>query len=419
MAVTQSTSRKDLRQAIGRLTGKMERRTASSNGSTTTIVDSSLPGGDNEHNGKRAVLHDGNNAGAIKRVTDYVASTTTLTIAPTAAAAVNANHTFELWERNTDPNDINDLINDAIKDITGLFFDPVEDAALHADGRQTRFDIPSGLSMVHRVMYRTSMRSKVIHTCGRTWDEKTDADFTVAVDTKDYKRSKGSLKITVAAGASAADSISDSIDSLDLSGMTHVEFWIKCSVAVTSGNLKLLLDDTASVASPVETLSIPTLVADTWTRVRIALANPESDTAIISVGLDYAGDIGACTIWLDDIVAMNNDSEVWAPLASHLWSIDKEAGDLILASGGRMTAGYARLKLLGGDKPALLTADTGTTEVPEDFIVNWAVGRMLLSEGGGPTTDQDAHHSRSQPWLVLAQRAKDSIHLPPGARMVS
>lgn len=417
MAVLQSTTRATLRQAVGRSL-KMRKSEATSGGTTTTLISSLLPGGDDEHNGHWIVLHDGNNSGHIARVTDYVASTNTLTFTPAATTATADGDTFELWKPEFDPADANDFINDAIRDITGLFFDPVEDASLHADGRQARFDIPTGIEEIHRVEYRSSMRSKSVHQCSQAWDEKEDADFTVSVDTEDYKR-KSSVKIVVAGTAAAGDSISDAINSLDLSGYTHIEFWAKCTVAVTAGELELHLDDTASIASPLETLAFPALTADTWTRCRIALANPELDTAIISVGLEYTTDIGACTIWLDDIVAVDEGSEVWSPLAPHLWGIDPEARVLVLKLSGRLAAGYARLKLVGGDKPALLTTDAGTTEVPPEFIVNWVTAHMLLAEGGGAATDPDSNHQRSVGWLALAQQARNGIHLPMGSRMVS
>ena len=78
------TSRKALRQAVGSNLGKMDVSAATANGTTTTIVDANLRGGDDEHNGKWVVFHDGDNAGLIRRVSDYVASTNTLTVTPAA-----------------------------------------------------------------------------------------------------------------------------------------------------------------------------------------------------------------------------------------------------------------------------------------------------------------------------------------------
>lgn len=419
MAITQSSTRSELRQAIGHMIGKVYVGATTSGGSTSTLIDANLRGGDDEHNGAWFVFHDGSNAGLIRRASDYVASTTTVTLAPVLAATVGSGHTYELWDRGFDPNRVNALINQGIRQLYGLFFDPVENGSLHADGRQTRFDIPSDLSMINRVMYRSTMESKVIHSCGVAWDEKTDGEFTISVDTKDYKRGAGANKFVIGDGASAGDSISDSIASKDISDCTHVEFWAKSSINVTAAYLQLQLDDSASLASALETLSLPALTADTWTRCRVALATPELDTAIISVGLKYTADIGAATVWLDDIIAMNNDTEIWNVLPSQLWSIDKEAGDLVVSTSGREVLGYSRIKLIGGNKPAELTADTTVCEVPDDFIVNWVSGMMSLSEGAGSSTDPDDNFRRGQMWVAMAEQALRGIHLPPNARLVA
>ena len=97
--------------------------------------------------------------------------------------------------------------------------------------------------------------------------------------------------MVIASGASAGDFVTDSITSKNISGYDYIEMWVKSTVATSAGNLKLLLDDSASCASPLETLSIPALTADTWTFVRMQLSTPELDTAIISVGLEYDSDL--------------------------------------------------------------------------------------------------------------------------------
>ena len=194
--------------------------------------------------------------------------------------------------------------------------------------------------------------------------------------------------------------------------------WVKSTVATSAGNLKLLLDDTAACASPLETLSIPALSADTWTFVRISLANPETDTAIISVGLEYDSDIGAATVWIDDIVAVANDTAEWTTLDRRNWRIDKEARDLILVRDGHHSIGYALIKITGGDKPALLTADSSTTEIDEDYIVSQSITLALLASSGGPGTDPDAKRQLSSFWSDQAQRARRAFPMLANVRSV-
>ena len=147
----------------------------------------------------------------------------------------------------------------------------------------------------------------LIENCDDAWSESVDTDVTSTADTSDYKAGSASAKLEVVAGASAGDILAtEAITSLDLSKASEVRLWIKCSVATASGDLQLLLDDTANCASPLETLDIPALSANTWTQVTLPLANPGSDTAIISVGLKYVTDLGACTIWIDDVKGVND-----------------------------------------------------------------------------------------------------------------
>ena len=313
---------------------------------------------------------------------------------------------------------MDDFINQAILAATGWVYDPIENIALHGDGHQTRFDIPSNISMIAKLEYRHKVSSTRIHAAAATFDEATDGDFTQSLDTKDRKQGTQSLKMVIASGASAGDFVTDSITSKDISAYDTIEMWVKSTVATSAGNLKLLLDDTASCASPLETLSIPALSADTWTFVRMSLANPETDTAIISVGLEYDSDIGAVTVWLDDIMAVENDTAEWETLDRRYWKIDKEARDLILVRDGQCVVGYSLIKITGGDKPALLTSDSTTTEIDEDYIIASTVNLALLSSSGGPATDPDAKRQLSAYWAQQAERARRSFPMLVNARSV-
>jgi hypothetical protein len=224
--------------------------------------------------------------------------------------------------------------------------------------------------------------------------------------------------MVIASGASAGDFVTDSITSKNISGYDTIEMWVKSTVATSAGNLKLLLDNTASCASPLETLSIPALSADTWTFVRMSLANPETDTAIISVGLEYDADIGATTVWIDDIVAVANDTAQWATLDRRNWKIDKESRDLVLQRDGHKAVGYSLIKITGGDKPALMTANTDTSEIDENYIIAQATSLAFLSASGGPATDPDAKRQISAFWTDQAQRARRAFPMLANVRSV-
>ena len=419
MAVVQGRTRAQLRQSIGYNLGAIYVSSASGTNAATTLIDNTLIGADDNHIGKWVVFNDAS-ASTVEtsRVADYDSGSTTLTVSPAFALAPVADDTYELWDDIYSPARIDDLINQAIIDATGHAYDPVEKLDLHTDGLTQRFDIPSGLSMSQNIYYRLSVDFTRILSCNSAFDETVDSDITVTADAKIKKQGTASNRFVIAAGASAGDIATDSITSTDISAYDYIEFWARSTVATSAGNLKILLDDTASCASPLETLSAPALSADTWTFCRVALANPRSDTAIISVGLEYDADLGACTVWLDDISVVKNDSAQWVRLPRNLWRIDKEAKDIVLDNYVHGTARYSLLKLVGGDKPALLTADSATSEIDEQYVISRATALAFASASGGPNTDPDNKNNMAGFWMGMSSSARRAFPLLTDIRLV-
>lgn len=420
MPAIQGRTLKQLRQAVGFNLGALHTGTAYDAGSNTTLISLSFVGGDDSYNGKWVAVADASNSDSteFRIISDYTASAYRATLQQQLSFATAAGDSYEIWDQPYKPETINEFINQAIVDSTGLVYDPIENISLHGDGKQTRYDIPSGISQISKIEYRNKISFTRLHDCGSTFDEKTDGDFTQSLDTKDKKQGTQALKMVIASGASAGDFVTDSITSKNISGYDYIEMWVKSTVATSAGNLKLLLDDSASCASPLETLSIPALTADTWTFVRMQLSTPELDTAIISVGLEYDSDLGACTVWIDDIAAVKNDTAEWSTLDRRLWKIDKEARDLILLRDGQDAIGYSLIKITGGDKPATLSSETDTTEIPERFIVAFATMRALLANSGGASTDPDSKRQLAAYWDSETNRAKASFPMLTNVRTV-
>ena len=423
MAITQGKTLEDLRKAIGRNLGKMVTGTTSGSGSTTTAVDATLFGGDDEYNGYYIRITSGTYDGTTRRITDYTSSTGTMTFAA-VAGTIAGSVTYELWENGFDPDVIDEYINQSMWEITGRVYDPVENLDVHTDRINARWEIPSGIEMIQDVYYRDKFTVKELLSCDSVFDETVDSDFTVSVDTEDYKKGSASNKFVIAVGASAGDIATDSITSVNLAKYDYIEFWIKSTVATSAGNLKILLDDSASCASPIETLNVPALTASTWKYCRVALSNPHTDTAIISVGLEYDSDLGACTVHLDDIKAVKNDTSTWTKLPRYQWRIDKEGEqgastqDLVLTDGGRAEVGYSLIKLVGGDEPAELSADSDTTEVPERFIVAYATALSAQAGSLRPDADIDSMRNLAAFWFAKSEQAKNDLPFLTNARLV-
>ena len=429
MPAIQGRTRKQLRQSIGYNLGALHTGTTYDAGSTTTLISLTFTGGDDNHNGKWIVVFDTSNSdnAETRLVSDYTASAYRLTLGQALSFATVAGDTYELWDSPYNPDVINEFINQSIMGATGWVYDPIENITLHGDGHQTQFDIPSGISMISKIEYREKVSSVRIHACGTTFDETTDDQFTQSLDTKDRKQGTQALKIGISTSAEADDVIADSITSLNLSKYDTIEMWVKSTVATSAGDLKLHLDSTtitevtAHAGNTDEALSIPALSADTWTFVRMALANPENDTGIVSVALELHTDIAssaAVTVWIDDIVAVASDTAEWTTLDRRNWKIDKEARSLILGRDGHDAVGYSLMKITGGDKPALMTADTDTSEIDENYIIAQSVSLALLSSSGGPATDPDAKRQLSAFWTDQATRARRAFPMIANVRSV-
>ena len=420
MPAIQGRTREQLRQHIGRTLGAAYVSAATASGSTTTLVDNSIVlGGADTQIGKWVRFTSGSNDTLTRRVTDssITSNVTTLTFMP-AATASTASESYELWEGAYSPDDIDDFINQSIMFATGWVYDPIENIELHGDGKQTRFDIPSNISMISKIEYRHKVSSTRIHNCAVTFDETTDNEMSQEVDSKDFKRGGSSLKITTSAGDGSF--ITDSIASLNISGYTHLEGWVKATSAIAAGDFNICLDDATCTCdgNDKETLAVPAASADTWTFFRIALANPESDTAIVSVGIEYNANSGTNTVRFDDLRVVHNDTAEWTTLDRRNWKIDKEARGLVLVRDGQDAVGYSLIKITGGDKPALLTSDATATEIDEDYIIANTIALALLASSGGPATDPDAKRQISAYWTDQAQRARRAFPMLVNIRSV-
>lgn len=388
MPTLQSRTREQIRVHVGQLLGAVKEIEADAAGSTTTLLTDDLFGTADDYNGWWLVFtSQANNDGQIRRVTDVsvAANRITLTFAPAVTTATADADTAELWAPEYDPVAVHNAINQAILDATGAIFDPEEDVSLHADGVTTRFDIPNTFEALSEIYYRNKVQEIVVHACDTLFDETTNTNFTQTNETEDVKRGSASLEIVVAAAAVAGDFVTDSIGALDLSDCTHIEGWIKSTVALSASDYVIHLDNGVVQADGTdrESLNVPAASALIWTYLRVGLVNPALDSAIISIGFEMNVDRGAHTVWFDDIKAVrgggggDGDSAEWVLLPNHLWTIDKSARDLVLLYAAEEALGYKLLKLVGGDNPVLLEADATVTEIPENYITHYAAGMLL------------------------------------------
>lgn len=148
------------------------------------------------------------------------------------------------------------------------------------------------------------------------WADGSGGNVTPSRQTASPKDGSAFVRLTSGAGAAAGLLAYHNISSIDLTAYDSIGFWIRSSVPTNSGDLQFLLDDTAACASPLETINIQALTANTWTWINIPFADATLLTAVVSIGIKQAVDIGAATIDIDQIVAGD-------------WSDKLKSGDFI------------------------------------------------------------------------------------------
>lgn len=417
MAVIIPQSREELRVSIGDEYGGLELHTATAAGSTSTFIDGELDNTDNYINGRFWRGTSGTNDQVTRFVDDYVGSTTTGTVRGDVLGAVVADgDTYELWDRDIDPRVVDRTINRAVQSVPRKNAPPLRDISLHTSSTIRTFTIPTATSGISQIQVRVNHKEKVIHNADSLWDEQgTVGSVTSSLDTEFKREGAGSNKHVLAVGLAAGTIIaSEAISSLDLSSMTHAEFWVTSTVATTAGDLQLLLDDTAACASPVETLSVPALSVGT-TFVRVALANPGLDTAIISVGLKHTNDIGAATIHIDGVRATTDATGEWVSVHRNAWTVDKDARTFSIDYNNAPSgSSYALVKLLGVKKPTELDDDATECDIEPEYIVFRSIAILLRSRGDRRGGNRDAAFLEADRYEALALNALSNSSTPSG-----
>ena len=421
MAIIQSETRAGIRQAIGDHLGAVYIGVANGSTSTSTLVDSAgLMGGDDDYIGKWILVTDATDGTTvnIRRITDYTASSTTLSFATAMSFTPASSDTYELWDAEFNPERVNRIINDCISEVSDRILVPDEDTSLYGDMNQQTYTIPSNISMISKIQYRASVDSEELNDANSS-DWTAGTYTTVSSDTVQYREGTKSLNL-LNASASIADgtalAYSNATSAKDISDMDKIEFWIKSSSALTAGSLELELWETSVSGTKRETLSLPAISARTWTRVELTLANPELDTSIQAVQFvsNHASELDSAELWVDEIKAFRTETEHYETIDNYLWKVNREDRTLHITNQGRGLVFNKKIKIVGFDKPATLSADSSTCEVSSSLIVYLAAYRLLMSISGGRVTDPDDSRTAAGQYRALAERILSGLATPQG-----
>jgi len=143
------------------------------------------------------------------------------------------------------------------------------------------------------------MGKRVNNTSSLTnWEAPTAGSQLLFIDNTTKKEGNNSMLNTVDATAVAGDQwYRNPAASEDWSAYTKVGFWMRSDVAVTSGQIHFQYDNVADLLSPIATVNIGALTANTWTWKVLTLTGTRSTVA--SYGFKHTVDIGAANIRVD------------------------------------------------------------------------------------------------------------------------
>ena len=406
--VTQKRTRKQVRQSVGTTMGAINQddglieSVPSETGlNAATITDDALAfGGANEFRGWWVVGTDSGSSVEIRRVGQSSPEDRSLTVSvPFTIGTPSSAWTYEMWAPDVPPTRVHEFINQAITETTRKQSVSVTSDSLHMGGNIRRFNLSSEFTGVREVEYRNRYTGEQILSYD-TAPTSLTSNVTPSLDTADFREGSGAAKITVASGESSGTAFAaSSFASKDLSGYTQTEYWFKSNVGTTSSNFNVILLNGSSVR---ETLNVPALNADSWTYVTTSLSNPELDTDITVVQLATgSSDGGSATIWADDLKGVRSGAENYRKVPRKFWDVDKENRQFFLLPDASVP--YAKFKITGARKPALVSSDSDVVEVPSEYVINSVVAKTLRARGDRTQANRDAAFEQADRYEQLAQ----------------
>ena len=197
---------------------------------------------------------------------------------------------------------------------TGIFSSERGKETIHAGLKESRSSVHLKGSVI-----ANGVTDKTLSLADSAWTSVSSTLVTTTADTTDKKEGTASADLLIGAAATTSLAAYDDLSStIDLSGTDSIQLWVKSSVGTSSGDIELVVDDTAACGSTLENIDLPVLVADTWKLVTLAITDNTDMTAIKCVGLNVAKDNGLQTVNLDQIIGQGQATSIVITLQNAL-----------------------------------------------------------------------------------------------------
>lgn len=407
MATAQQKTRKQIRQSVGLLTGKiwqdagaLQSSPSETAPSAGKLIDQNLAfGAEDEHRGKWAFATDSNSSVEQRRVLSSSPDERSFTVSVAFSRAPDTGWVYELWEPDLSPLVVHEFIDQAITEATRKGSVPFTSDSMHTGGGISAWGLSSDFAGVRFVEWRRSYAGQQLASLNTLMSSQGGA--TIGLDSADKRFGSHSNTVRSATAAGSATTLAiSSFTTTNLSGYTHLEFWIKPSVSFNSSNYVAQLSE-GSTAIEIG-LPIQAVNADSWTRVTLPLNNPELDSAVTSFELRTgSSNQSTNTIHLDDVITYRARAEEWITIPREFWELDKDRRELRIKPNAGVP--YAKLQVTGVKKPALLTTDTQISDIDPQYVINSATAKVFRLLGDMGQSDR---------YEQLAQRQRVAMHTP-------
>ena len=424
MPVTSLRTRLQIRQSVGMGLNAIDQSGGSNtlqvtggSSSDAWTVGALTMGATDEHRGKWAIATGGSSAassniGFIRRVSASASSNGRLTYLTNWPVAADTSQTFELWKEFASPTLVHNYINQAISEATKKGAVAYREL-FHTGGNLLSYGLSSGSSAigVQEIEYRSRWTGEQVTSLDTVMSSA--ANVLAETDSANKREGAASARINIAAGFSSATvAATSSFGAIDARKYTHLEFWALSNITVTSSALQARLGEGSTNR---ETISMPALNADSWTYLRLVLANPETDSAITRFMLmTGASDAGSMTVWVDDVKFVRDATEEWTRLNRRFWGLDQTNRAVVFEGDARVP--YALIKATVRRAPNLLTTDSAICEVDPDYVINSVTGKLLRSRSDLSGGARDAALQEADRYEARALKHYLSMGTPQGVR---
>ena len=196
---------------------------------------------------------------------------------------------------------------------TGIFSAEKGKETIHAGLREARSSVQLKGSVV-----ALGVSDKTLSLADTAWTSPVSTSTVTATTTAKKEGTAAAQTVLAAAfttGLAAYDNLNGTVD---LSSLDTLEFWVRSSVDTSLGDIEIIIDDSNACGTALENIDIPSLVADTWKLVVVAIADNDDMTAVQCVGLNVATDNGAQTVILDEVRARGQATSLVLTLTNAL-----------------------------------------------------------------------------------------------------